>query len=107
MSFAAGLGEFETLVAAILNPRMFGDERDNILAKWNQLQASWGIGKGWHSPNAPPVEFKPDNPFCRFKAIGYSRLPSSKNEDGYVGFILNKPVGDVKSVMLFVFSLKM
>lgn len=48
---------------------LYGDERDMIIAKWNQLQASWGTGKGYFSPNAPPVEFTPENPFCCFKVM--------------------------------------
>lgn len=46
---------------------IYGDERDVIIAKWNQLQASWGTGKGYFAPNGPPVEFTPDNPLCCFK----------------------------------------
>jgi len=47
-------------------PQIFGDERDAIIAKWNQLQALWGSGKGYYNRNQC-VEFKPDNPFCKFK----------------------------------------
>ena len=30
----------------MLNVTIYRDERDAILAKWNQLQAKWGVGKG-------------------------------------------------------------
>lgn len=54
--------------ASALNaPTLLGDERDAIMAKWNQLQALWGTGKGYFNNNIPPVEFTQENPFCRFK----------------------------------------
>ncbi len=56
-------------VAALSAPTLLGDERDSILAKWNQLQAYWGTGKGYYSNNNPPVDFTQENPFCRFKVL--------------------------------------
>lgn len=54
--------------ASALNaPTLLNDERDAILAKWNQLQAFWGTGKGYFNNNIPPVDFTQENPFCRFK----------------------------------------
>ncbi|KAG8200445.1 hypothetical protein JTE90_000527 [Oedothorax gibbosus] len=78
------------LVTALTFPMLYGDERDAIIAKWNQLQASWGTGKGYFDCNAQPVELTPDNPFCCFKAVGYSCLPSTKAEDCLVGIVFNK-----------------
>lgn len=57
-------------VTALSAPTLLGDERDSILAKWNQLQAYWGTGKGYYSNNTPPVDFTQENPFCRFKVKG-------------------------------------
>lgn len=53
---------------AISLPQIYGDERDSIIARWNQLQAFWGTGKGFYSSNGV-VDFKPENPFCRFKVL--------------------------------------
>lgn len=78
------------LVTALNVPVIYGDERDAIIAEWNQLQALWGTGKGYFSPNAPPVEFTPENPFCCFKAVGYNCLPTAKPEECLVGIIINK-----------------
>ncbi|XP_061589666.1 nucleoporin p54 isoform X2 [Cololabis saira] len=83
-------------VTALSAPTLLGDERDSILAKWNQLQAYWGTGKGYYGNNNPPVEFTQENPFCRFKAVGYSCVPVSKDEDGLVVLILNKKEADVR-----------
>ena len=58
--------ELANMAMAVSLPQIYGDERDTIMAKWNQLQAYWGTGKGFFSQNAA-VAFKPDNPFCRFK----------------------------------------
>ncbi|XP_030598232.1 nucleoporin p54 isoform X3 [Archocentrus centrarchus] len=84
-------------VTALSAPTLLGDERDSILAKWNQLQAYWGTGKGFYSNNNPPVEFTQENPFCRFKAVGYSCIPVSKDEDGLVVLILNKKEADLRA----------
>uniref|UniRef100_A0A7N9ARK7 54 kDa nucleoporin n=1 Tax=Mastacembelus armatus TaxID=205130 RepID=A0A7N9ARK7_9TELE len=84
-------------VTALSAPTLLGDERDSILAKWNQLQAYWGTGKGYYSNNNPPVEFTQENPFCRFKAVGYSCVPVSKDEDGLVVLVLSKKEADVRA----------
>ncbi|XP_067114705.1 nucleoporin p54 isoform X2 [Osmerus mordax] len=84
-------------VTALSAPTLLGDELDAILAKWNQLQAYWGTGKGYYSNNAPPVDFNQENPFCRFKAVGYSCIPGSKDEDGLVALALNKKEADVRA----------
>ncbi|XP_014680788.1 PREDICTED: nucleoporin p54-like [Priapulus caudatus] len=78
------------LATALSLPTVYGDERDTLLAKWNQLQAFWGSGKGYYAPNAAPVTFAPDNIFCRFKAIGFSRIPEGRNEEGLCMLIINK-----------------
>lgn len=54
---------------ALSAPTLLGDERDAILAKWNQLQAFWGTGKGYFNNQLPPVDFTQENPFCRFKVM--------------------------------------
>nr|XP_057920106.1 nucleoporin p54 isoform X2 [Doryrhamphus excisus] len=84
-------------VTALSAPTLLGDERDSILAKWNQLQAYWGTGKGYFSNNNPAVDFNQENPFCRFKAVGYSCVPVSKDEDGLVALVLNKKEADVRA----------
>lgn len=53
--------------SALSAPTLLNDERDTILAKWNQLQAFWGTGRGYFNNNIPPVDFTQENPFCRFK----------------------------------------
>lgn len=54
------------LTAALSRPQIYGDERDGIIAKLNQLQACWGTGKGFYNQQGM-VDFSPQNPFCRFK----------------------------------------
>ncbi|XP_040183476.1 nucleoporin p54 isoform X2 [Rana temporaria] len=84
--------------ASALNaPTLLGDERDAILAKWNQLQALWGTGKGYFNSNIPPVEFTQENHFCRFKAIGYSCIANNKDEDGLVELVFNKKEADIRA----------
>ncbi|XP_071087037.1 nuclear pore complex protein Nup54-like isoform X1 [Haliotis cracherodii] len=89
-----GASDLTNMAMAVSLPQIYGDERDAMIAKWNQLQACWGTGKGFYSQNGV-VEFKADNPFCRFKAIGYHVIPSGRNEDGLVALMLKKKQTDV------------
>ncbi|KAK6976785.1 nucleoporin p54 [Biomphalaria glabrata] len=82
---------------AVSLPQIFGDERDAIIAKWNQLQAYWGTGKGFFSPNGS-VDFKPDNHFCRFKALGYHLIPKGSNELGQVILVFSRREEEVSSL---------
>jgi nuclear pore complex protein Nup54 len=56
---------------------VFGDDRDELLRRWNMLQASWGIGKAYYHAQMQPIPLSQDNTYCRFKAIGYSALPKT------------------------------
>ena len=83
------------MVQALSQPVLFGDDRDKVLAKFNQLQAYWGFGKGIAN-SQQTVDFASDNPFCRFKAIAYNRLFESKDEDGIIGIRFRQREGDLK-----------
>ncbi|CAG5042061.1 unnamed protein product [Parnassius apollo] len=87
----------EALVAAVFNCCVFGDERDQVLAKWNLLQAQWGTGQAYYSRNAPALELNEQNPLCRFKAVGYSRLAGKEDKDGHVAMLFNKPEQEIKN----------
>lgn len=93
---APSASNITNLATALSLPTVFNDERDTILAKWNQLQAFWGTGKGYFSATAPPVVFTTENPFCRFKAIGYSRLPQAKPQDGLLALLFEKKLEEVQ-----------
>uniref|UniRef100_A0A1I8I9U2 Nup54 domain-containing protein n=1 Tax=Macrostomum lignano TaxID=282301 RepID=A0A1I8I9U2_9PLAT len=82
-SAAASAASSVAFFASLTQPALFPDERDSVLARWNQLQAQWGAGKGFCSHG--PVEYQPGNPFCRLKSVCYNALPAAKDEDGLVG----------------------
>ncbi|KAH8319708.1 hypothetical protein KR074_004318 [Drosophila pseudoananassae] len=86
----------EAFAQSILNVSIFGDERDNIVAKWNYLQAMWGTGKLFYSQSAAPVDITPENYLCRFKAIGYSRMPGKDNKLGLVALNFNRELSAIK-----------
>ncbi|KAH8253108.1 hypothetical protein KR032_003611 [Drosophila birchii] len=86
----------EAFAQAILNVSIFGDERDNIIAKWNYLQAMWGTGKLFYSQSAAPVDITPENYLCRFKAIGYSRMPGKDNKLGLVALKFDRELSAIK-----------
>ncbi|XP_041459535.1 nuclear pore complex protein Nup54-like [Lytechinus variegatus] len=84
------------LAAALSVPSIYGDERDNLLAKWNQLQAFWGTGSGFVNQNTT-VNFTPENPFCRFKTVGYSVKPTAKTKDGLVVLHFKKKDTEIRA----------
>ncbi|XP_058802531.1 nuclear pore complex protein Nup54-like [Phymastichus coffea] len=86
----------EALYNAVFNCQLFNDERDNTIARWNLIQALWGVGKAYYCPNAPPIELNQENPLCRFKAIGYSRMPDADNNDGLVALCFSKKEQELK-----------
>ena len=55
----------QQVMASVYSINVFNDERDDILKKWNMLQACWGTGKGYYNSGQPPVEYTPQNPFYR------------------------------------------
>ena len=59
--------QLANMAMAVSLTNIYGDERDTILAKWNQIQAFWGSGKGYFNQQGDAVNFTPDNLFCRFK----------------------------------------
>uniref|UniRef100_H2ZJM0 Nucleoporin Nup54 alpha-helical domain-containing protein n=1 Tax=Ciona savignyi TaxID=51511 RepID=H2ZJM0_CIOSA len=79
-----------TTATALSAPLVFGDERDAIMTKWNQIQAFWGTGRGFYKKDGAHVDFTPQNHFCRFKAVGFSCLPSAKDEDGLISLVCGK-----------------
>lgn len=88
----------EALYNAVFNCQLFNDERDNTIARWNLIQALWGTGKAYYSTNAPPLELNQENPLCRFKAIGYSRMPDADNNDGLVALCFAKNEQELRNV---------
>lgn len=87
----------EALAQSIFNVSIFNDERDPVIAKWNFLQALWGSGKSFYSQAAPPVEITPDSCLCKFKSMGYSKLPGKDNKLGLVAIVINKPQSEVEA----------
>lgn len=88
----------EAFAKSIYNVTIFGDERDSVIAKWNYLQALWGKGNAYFAQNAPPVEITSQNFLCRFKAIGYNKMPGKDNKMGLVALVFSKPENQLKYV---------
>lgn len=57
----------------------------------------WGNGKSFYAKNTPPVDITPQNYLCRFKAIGYNKIPGKDNKIGLVLLNVNKTENDVKN----------
>ncbi|KAL1377089.1 hypothetical protein pipiens_016493 [Culex pipiens pipiens] len=86
----------EAFAQSIFNVSIFGDERDTVIAKWNYLQAMLGTGKAFYSQSNAPVDITPNNYLCRFKTMGYTKLPGKENKAGLVGLTTNKSAGQLK-----------
>jgi len=82
------------LTAALSNASVYNDERDLILAKWNQLQAFYGFGKVFYQNQS--LDITKDSRLSRFKSISYNCRPQYKNEDGLVTLVLNKSKDEVE-----------
>ena len=52
----------QNFYGAIARCSIFGDDRDALMARWNLLQASWGFGKIYYQPSAPPLPVEQSNP---------------------------------------------
>merc|ERR1711935_327068 len=76
---------------ACSQPSLFGDERDQLLAKFNVVQCAWGTGQLYCKDQAP-ISLSQLNPFSRFRTVGYSCLPTAKDADGLVWLECNKHV---------------
>ncbi|CAG9768757.1 unnamed protein product [Ceutorhynchus assimilis] len=85
------------VIASVYSINVYNDERDEILKKWNMLQACWGTGKGYYHPSQPPIEYNTTNPFYRFKGIGYNAIPEQDNSEGIVKLVFLKKVADMKN----------
>ena len=86
----------DQLAMALTCPQLYGDERDGIVAKWNQLQAAWGSGIAYRHNNQEPIKLTEKNMYCRFKAIGYTRMPSNRDKDGLVHLQVAKSAETVR-----------
>lgn len=93
---AASVDQVQQLYNAVLHCTLFGDERDAILARWNMLQASWGVGRAFFSNASAPLPLTPENPLCRFKTIGYSAMPRARNEDGILSALIKKKLSEME-----------
>ena len=85
----------ENFMNLINNPQVFNDERDQILAKWNQLQIFYGRGKVFFQNSS--LDVKEDNRMNKFKTIGYSLKTNYKDEDGIICLIFNQKEQNVKT----------
>ena len=73
------------------------DSAFHYLHRWNMLQASWGTGKAFYSNSFPALDLDENNPFSRFKTIGYSALPSAKPSDGIISSIIKKKSSELEA----------
>lgn len=89
------LSDLDTLTNALANPGVYNDERDLILAKWNQLQAFYGHGKVFYQNSA--IDITKDCRLSRFKSISYNCKPQYKNEDGLVCLVINQKEDQVRT----------
>ncbi|XP_046853175.1 nucleoporin p54-like [Xenia sp. Carnegie-2017] len=89
--------DLTALLSAVSVPKVFEDDRDTIMAKFNQIQAFLGVGQGYFNKISNPINFTMENPFCKFKSVGYSCKPSEPDSAGLVALTINKKDQEVKS----------
>jgi len=80
----------------IFAPKIYNDERDEIIGQFNRIQAFWGTGKAFFSQFMPPYDINQSELPHRFKAIGYSEYKkgdTNQSSDNKIVIIV-KMIGD-------------
>ncbi|CAF0880579.1 unnamed protein product [Rotaria sp. Silwood1] len=83
----------DILITSLTSPRLFNDERDELLLKWNILQVFYGTGKTFCYQGIYDVDA--NLPYHVFKTYSYSVRPKTRDEDGLVALIINQKLADV------------
>ncbi|XP_015789470.1 nucleoporin p54 isoform X2 [Tetranychus urticae] len=79
---------------SVFNPKMFNDERDQVLGLFNKLQAYWGTGKAFYMQGQAPIDLNQHQPNHRFKAIGYSKIKSEEASESKFGVVISMEGGE-------------
>ncbi|VDK51949.1 unnamed protein product [Anisakis simplex] len=87
----------DNLVRSLTAPDLYGDGRDALVAKLNQLLAACGVGNGFFKNDQQPVTYNIDGPFHRFKAVGYNRRSEYEDSDGIVSIMMCVPFDQLSS----------
>ena len=61
---------------AVTKPQIYGDERDQIIASWNGVQAAWGKGRCFAGQNK--IDVQPNDEWSLFKSVRYIEVPTYK-----------------------------
>lgn len=78
-------------ISEVFSPKIFNDERDQILGKLNRLQSYWGCGKAIYSADGSNVQLIDLNHIQaghRFKAIAYSEYHRDVDDVDGVGIVV-------------------
>lgn len=81
-------------IGSLFSPKIYNDERDNIVGLFNSIQAFWGTGKAYYSAFNPPYQFNDSDQFNRFKTICYSEIQTDDKDKEQKLFFLLKFIGD-------------
>ncbi|KAJ1359007.1 hypothetical protein KIN20_017616 [Parelaphostrongylus tenuis] len=96
-TFQGILQDSDALVRSLTKVELFGDERDEMIAKLNQLAAAMGVGCGYYKDGQQPVQYSQLGPFHRIKGIGYNRTSAYAESDGIVSLILKAPFSEYQA----------
>jgi hypothetical protein len=58
------------LIRSIRDPQLFGDDKDGVIRKLNQISAALGVGLGYYKADENPVDYSTaNNPFLLLKVL--------------------------------------
>ncbi|CAI4225419.1 unnamed protein product [Auanema sp. JU1783] len=80
----------DAVVRSLTCPELYGDERDKIIGKLNQVAAALGTGNGF-CRSGESVPYNSEGPFYRLKAIGYNTVSEFGDADGMVSLFSKLP----------------
>uniref|UniRef100_A0A0K0DAA5 Nup54 domain-containing protein n=1 Tax=Angiostrongylus cantonensis TaxID=6313 RepID=A0A0K0DAA5_ANGCA len=96
-TFQGILQDSDALVRSLTKVELFGDERDEMIAKLNQLAAAMGVGCGYYKDGQQPVQYSQLGPFHRIKGIGYNRTSEYTESDGIVALVVKAPFSEYQT----------
>lgn len=87
------------MVKSVSGPEIFNDDRNEVVAKLNQLLAAFGVGQGYYKndQSQQPVTYTENNLFYRFKGVVYNRVSRHTDDEGLVVLLLGVSIDKVNT----------
>uniref|UniRef100_A0A1I7TDH0 Nup54 domain-containing protein n=1 Tax=Caenorhabditis tropicalis TaxID=1561998 RepID=A0A1I7TDH0_9PELO len=90
--------QYHPFVKAVADPKIFGNDNDGLIAKFNQVAASLGVGKAPYKDGNQVQTFSMEgNVFEKFVGIGYNKISERTDDEGFVTLVLRHPIANLNT----------